>query len=84
MHAVFSAQKIKTRKVSFIAGLLIAAVGLISGVTLTVHRVSAADCDSNAIIYCGFTTASGFIHKVRVNDSLNGIWPCRKNERQLS
>jgi hypothetical protein len=59
-------------KLSFAIGLLVALFGLAAVATTTLSKVSAADCDGNAIIHCGFTSASGFISTVRANDSGNG------------
>lgn len=67
---LFSA--VKNKRVPFVAGLAIALFGLFALSGLVVQKVSAADCDSNAIIYCGFTSPSNFITKVRNNDSQNG------------
>lgn len=64
--------KMKSKTLPFVAGLVVAVAGLVSGITFTVSKVAAADCDSNAIIYCGFSSASSFISKVRGNDSGNG------------
>ncbi|MEO6761807.1 MAG: PKD domain-containing protein, partial [Candidatus Saccharimonadales bacterium] len=57
---------------------LILTVGLVLGLTLvglgglSTNRALAADCDNNAIIYCGTSSASSFIAKVRANSSGNG------------
>jgi hypothetical protein len=61
------------KQVSFIAGLLVVAAGLLGAVGFTASRAYAAvDCDNNAIIKCGFSSPTDFINKVKVNDSLNG------------
>lgn len=63
----------KSKKLSFIAGLVVAFVTLTSAATLTVHKAAAAPaCDSDAIIYCGISSPGNFISKVRSNDSGNG------------
>jgi hypothetical protein len=58
-------------KLSFATGLVFAVVGLFALSTVAVQKVSAADCDSNAIIYCGFTSPGDFIGKIQANDSGN-------------
>lgn len=68
MYRTLFQTNIKSKTVAFVAGLLLAVGGLVGGATLTVSRVSAAgDCDNNAIIHCGFSSASGFISDVRNN-----------------
>lgn len=62
---------VNIKKATFVAGILLAVFTLTS-LTITASKASAADCDSNAIIYCGFSGASDFIAKVRGNDSNNG------------
>lgn len=62
---------VNTKKATFIAGILVAVFSLV-GMGTIVSKASAADCDSNAIIYCGFTSPSNFISKVKSNDSRNG------------
>ena len=63
-----------TRKFAFASGLLTLVVSV--GIALGVHvplASAAQDCDTNAIIRCGFTGgASDFIQKTRANDSGNG------------
>lgn len=62
----------KTKTAPFIVGVVVALAGLF-GLSLTaVSRVSAGTCDSDAIIYCGFTSKSQFISKIKGNDSGNG------------
>jgi len=62
----------KTKTAPFLVGVVVALAGLF-GVSMTaVSRVSAGTCDSDAIIYCGFTTPSQFISKVKGNNSGNG------------
>lgn len=63
-----------TKKLPFVAGLVVAAAVLTGGAGLAVRTVSAAgaDCDSNAIIYCGVTSPSNFIGKVKAKNSGNG------------
>jgi uncharacterized repeat protein (TIGR01451 family) len=58
---------ITTGQVFFLASLLV--FGLtIFGVSATAPKVSAAgECDTNAILYCGFTSNSGFIDTVKRN-----------------
>src|SRR5689334_9508147 len=60
-------------KLSFTAGLLVAAVGLMGSLGFGLAQVSAAgvDCDNNAMIKCGFTTPTDFINKAKANNSLN-------------
>jgi hypothetical protein len=64
----------QTKKISFVAGLVLTVAALFGTATVAVSKVAAADCDSssNAIIYCGFSSPSNFISKVRGNDSGNG------------
>ncbi len=60
------------RKLAFGAGMMLA-LAVLAGVSLmTVSKASAATCDSDAIIYCGFTTPTEFINKVKGNSSGNG------------
>ena len=62
----------KTKTAPFLVGIVVALAGLF-GVSMTaISQVSAGTCDSDSIIYCGFTTPSQFISKVRGNDSGNG------------
>lgn len=63
-----------TKKLSFIAGFALAIVGLMGAAGVGVGHVSATgskDCDSNAIIYCGFTDGSArdFINKASAGNS---------------
>ncbi len=59
-----------SKKASFMAGLVVAAASLLAtGVFGVSHVFAAQDCDSNAIIYCGYTSASNFISKVNANHS---------------
>lgn len=58
------------QKISFAAGCMTALVVVLAGLYLP--KAQAADCDQNAIIYCGFSAASDFISTVRANDSRNG------------
>jgi len=69
----------KSKSIAFIAGLTIGIASIISAGLLSVGVASAAsDCapvnnsDDNAIIYCGFSSPSTFISKVKSNDSGNG------------
>lgn len=59
------------RKVAFGIGLA-TVLGLAGLGVVSVQRASAADCDQNAIIYCGTGSANQFISQVRKNDSKNG------------
>ncbi|MEJ0073306.1 MAG: hypothetical protein WDN27_04480 [Candidatus Saccharibacteria bacterium] len=64
----------RSKKVAFTAGLALV-VGLVfTGGGLAVRGASAAtqDCDSNSIIYCGFSDPGNFITKVQGNSSGNG------------
>lgn len=63
----------KTSVVAFTSGIFLALVLLgVSGVWgVRTASASAQDCDNNAIIYCGFNSASDFITKVKANDSGN-------------
>jgi hypothetical protein len=64
---------IKHKNIPFMAGLAVAALVFLGVSSITANKVyAAADCDSNAIIYCGYTSPSNFIAKVRGNDSGNG------------
>ena len=72
MRNLFVRSLFTKTKFSFAAGLVVAACGLAAISSVAVQRVSAADCDSNAIIYCGVTSPSNFISKVQANDSGNG------------
>jgi len=73
-------QKIRrgsSRRAAFVAGLLVAAVsmtGLVgAGVASAASNCAAKnDSDNNAIIYCGFSSPSAFINKVKSNNSGNG------------
>lgn len=56
-----------TKKLVFVLGAVLALGGLGAG-----GLASAADCDQNAIIYCGTGSAAQFISQVRKNDSKNG------------
>lgn len=59
------------KKITFITGAVILVAGaLVLGVTAP--KVSAADCDDNAIMYCGTGSASSFISKVKANDDGHG------------
>ncbi len=61
------------RKVVFGFGVGAALLALVLVSPLRTPVVHAAgDCDSNAIIYCGFGSSSEFISQVRLNDSKNG------------
>jgi hypothetical protein len=60
------------QKIPFVAGVLVAVFGLVAVGDLNTSKVSAADCDNNAIIYCGFSSPSNFINLTRANDSKNG------------
>jgi len=65
----------QNKKVSFAAGLIVAAVSLLGSAGFAVSQVSASsgvDCDNNAIIKCGFSTSADFISKVKANSSGNG------------
>ncbi len=68
--------KIKGKKISFITGLAVALMICAGGVGMGASRVHAIDnskdCDNNAIIHCGFTSASNFIQTVKSNNSGNG------------
>lgn len=59
------------KKVAFGIGLA-TVLGLAGLGVVSVQRASAADCDQNAIIYCGTGNASQFIAQTRKNDSKNG------------
>lgn len=60
------------RRLAFGAGMMMA-LAVLAGVSLfTVSKASAATCDSDAIMYCGFTSPSNFISKVKGNNSGNG------------
>ncbi len=37
------------------------------GISLVAPKVYAGECDSNAILYCGFTSNSGFVNTVKAN-----------------
>ena len=60
------------KKLTFAAGLVLAVAMVLGGTTLTVSRVSANDCDDNAIIKCGFKDKNDFIAQVRANSTQNG------------
>ncbi len=66
----------KVKKLSFSTGLIVALALLCGLSTFGLSKVSAVDtnkdCDNNALVYCGFTSASNFISKVRSNNSGNG------------
>jgi hypothetical protein len=53
------------------AGTLLFAL-IVTGVGLGTGVVYAADCDSNAVIRCGYKSPEDFIAKARANNSLNG------------
>jgi hypothetical protein len=72
MRALHTTSLFTKTKLTFLTGLAVAIFGLFAVSTVAVQKVSAADCDSNAIIYCGFSSTSDFINKVRANDSGNG------------
>lgn len=61
-------------KRTFLAGVVVVAVGLLSLGALCVQQVSAqaVNCDNNSILNCGFSSASNFISKVKSNNSGNG------------
>jgi hypothetical protein len=59
------------KKLLFAAGLALM-LGVSGLVGVRAIHVAAADCDQNAIIYCGTGSASQFIAQVRKNDSKNG------------
>ena len=68
----------KSSRVAFLTGFIVATVSLLSLGVIGLGTVSAAsDCasnnnsDDNAIIYCGFSSPSTFISKVKSNDSGN-------------
>ncbi len=69
--AKFTLNHLKNKLV-FGFGLLLAISGLAFTSSIGLQKVSAADCDSNAIIYCGTGNASQFIAQVKANDSKNG------------
>jgi len=60
-------RKLTTQKTPFIAGLVVAFVLVTGGAGLAVHKVSAGDCDNNAIIHCGFSSPRSFISDVQNN-----------------
>ncbi len=62
------------RKLLFIAGLVLTLSVLASAAVISMPKAHAATpgCDSDVIIYCGFSTPSDFINKARSNDSGNG------------
>lgn len=64
----------QVKRLSFAAGLLFAFTGLLGGAFVATGKVDAAKalCNSNVIMYCGFTSPSNFISKVKTNDSGNG------------
>lgn len=62
----------KTKTAPFLVGVVVALAGLFGASLTAISRVSAGTCDSDAIIYCGFSTPSQFISKVKGNDSGNG------------
>lgn len=57
------------QKLIFFAGfaLMMLSVGVVAAPT-----VYAADCGPNAVMYCGFSSASDFIKKLRANNDRNG------------
>lgn len=59
----------KRKTIPFFAGLALALLTLVGGVGFSVHKVSAADYSGNAIMYGGFSSASGFIQQIKNNDS---------------
>ncbi|HSX42864.1 MAG TPA: PKD domain-containing protein [Candidatus Saccharimonadales bacterium] len=63
-----------SKKLSFVAGLAVAVVGILGSAAFTANKAGATgvDCDNNSIIKCGYTTPSNFISKVKANSSGNG------------
>ncbi|MFZ2513562.1 MAG: PKD domain-containing protein [Candidatus Saccharimonadales bacterium] len=60
----------KQKKLIVVAlGLLLVAIGAGNNIP----KVFAADCDANAILYCGFSSNQSFIDKVNLNNSGNGF-----------
>ncbi|MBL8121319.1 PKD domain-containing protein [Candidatus Saccharibacteria bacterium] len=62
--------RITKNQAIFLAGLFFSLVGL-TGVGSVAYATS-ADCDSNAVMYCGFGGTVNFIEKAQKNDSGNG------------
>lgn len=58
------------RKFPFVAGLVVALTLLTGGAGLAVHKASAGDCDSNAIIHCGFSSPKSFISDIHNGDEV--------------
>jgi PKD repeat protein len=65
-------RSVGARKLTFGAGALLAFGLLLTASMFTFGKASAATCDSDAIIYCGFTSPSEFVTKVKGNSSGNG------------
>ena len=63
--------RISTKKMTFLLGLVAFGLG-VAGVFVRTPLVMAADCDNNAIMWCGFSSSSDFITKVRANDDGKG------------
>lgn len=73
MRKLYRMLKVNNKKLAFAAGIVLALGGVLSGVVIGTHHAFANDCDTNAIIRCGFSTREDFIAKVRANDNQNGI-----------
>lgn len=72
MRSLYIRSLLTKTKLAFVTGLVVAVFGLLATGSVATPKASAADCDNNAIIYCGFSTPANFIGKVRANDSGNG------------
>lgn len=59
----------KSRKLPFMAGLIVAATLLTGGAGLATRGASAANCSNNDIMKCGFSTAGDFRDKASANNS---------------
>lgn len=68
------AERLETRKLTFVTGLLLAVTVLFGMAVLGTSKISAAACSGNNIIDCGFSSPSDFINIVRANNNgVNGI-----------
>ena len=73
MRRIYNRITAVRHQLTFASGLVALVLSLGLAGVVVVPKVSAAqDCDSNAVIYCGFSSASDFISTVRNNDSKNG------------
>jgi hypothetical protein len=67
MHIKFSPPRLTRTKATFLSGFV--ALLAVAGIAVPTYAVG---CDNNAIMYCGYSSPSDFIRKVKGNASGNG------------